>query len=552
MYPLTPPLLAAAVLATASATLPAQSRLLRIEPLPPDSTLAAPVNGIGDVDADGFPDFAIGLAKTNSFDGAVDVRSGRTGRTLAMLAGDPGLASSFGEAAAKVGDVDRDGHDDFLVGMARYPFAGNRTGAARLFSGRDFSVLLTVYGDGEGDLFGTAVAGIGDVDADGFPDFAIGAPENGDPVLNYGKGYARVYSGRTLRSLGTFRGVQIGDEYGSSIAGIGDLDGDGHDDFMVGALLELHNDGQGSARVYSGHDFSLLHEFFAERGTDHFGVSLGSAGDVDGDGQADLMVGAIGMASYLKGALWVYSGVDGSLLQTLRGEATSGVFALGCAAAGDVDQDGFGDVYVSDPMDASAGTRTGAIHLFSGRNWQKIWTIHGPNTGSAFARFFGVVGDLDHDTLPDIVVSTPAVALPRTTISRVDVITNADRVSTYGRGCATTMPPRLDATAPAIGSVMSVLLSSRPVPSPGVLLLGSVPNVPTPWVADCTLYVDLATASVAGSFVTDGAGRWIGGLPLPASETLLGVRFAMQALVVATAGPQLYDVSNGVYATIGR
>jgi hypothetical protein len=114
------------------------------------------------------------------------------------------------------------------------------------------------------------------------------------------------------------------------------------------------------------------------------------------------------------------------------------------------------------------------------------------------------------------------------------------------------MPPRLDATDPALGSTMTVLLASRPVPSPGVLLLGPVPNLPTRWVGDCTLYVDLATTVVAATFVTDGAGRFAAALPIPPNQAILDARFALQALVVATAGPQLYDVSNGVYATIGR
>jgi hypothetical protein len=551
MARLHPALILSPVLACAAA-LPAQARLMRIEPISRDLTQTAPLAGIGDVDADGFPDFAIGLAATDGFDGAVEVRSGRSGAVLATLRGDRGLGASFGVAIAGVGDVDRDGHADILVGMTRMPFGGDRPGGARLFSGRTFQALATVFGDGHGDLFGAAVAGIGDVDGDGVPDYAVGAPENGDPVPHYGPGYASIHSGADHRRLRRLRGVAIGDEYGSAIAGIGDLDRDGRADFMVGSLLEYRANGQGSARVYSGRDFRVLHAFFAEPGTDHFGVSLGSAGDVDGDGIADLMVGAIGMTSHLKGALWVYSGLDGSLLQTLRGGPASGVFAMGCAAAGDVDQDGFADLFVSDPMDGTAGPMAGAVHLFSGRTWQRLWSVHGPNPGSMYGRQFARVGDLDQDGLPELAVSTPMVALPRTTVARVDLLSTSGRVSTFGRGCATTMPPRLDATDPALGSTMTVLLASRPVPSPGVLLLGPVPNLPTRWVGDCTLYVDLATTVVAATFVTDGAGRFAAALPIPPNQAILDARFALQALVVATAGPQLYDVSNGVYATIGR
>ncbi|MDA0373691.1 MAG: integrin alpha [Planctomycetota bacterium] len=533
----------------------AQGTLYRIDSLPTDAAQTAPSNGIGDIDADGFPDFAIGLARANDFDGMLELRSGRTGAVLGRLHGDPGAAGSFGASMGGIGDVDGDGHDDFLVGMPRQPspfIHADRVGAARLFSGRDLRPIVSFYGDGHGDLFGAAVAGLGDVNGDGIPDLGIGAPENGDPVGNYGTGYARIYSGADFRSLRRIPGQAVGDEFGSSLAGVGDLDGDGSGEFMVGSLLEYRNGGQGSARLYAGRTFTVRHAWFAEPGTDHFGVSIGRAGDIDGDGIDDLLVGAIGMTSPIRGAIWFYSGLDGSLVQLIRGDATSGVFGLGCAAAGDVDQDGFGDVFVTEPMDSSAGAMTGALHLYSGRNGRRVWTIHGPNAGSMCGRQFGVVGDLDGDGLPECLVSVPMVARPTGHAARVDVVSTSGPVSTVGRGCATTQPPRLDATSPTLGATLTAMVSSRPVPSPGILLLGPVPDLPTPWVADCTLYVDLGSASVVSAFVTDRAGRHVAGLPIPGNAALVGARFSMQALIVATAGYQLYDVSNGVYATIVR
>ncbi len=265
-----------------------------------------------------------------------------------------------------------------------------------------------------------------------------------------------------------------------------------------------------------------------------------------------MLVGAIGMTSPIRGAVWFYSGLDGSLIQLIRGDATSGVFGLGCAAAGDVDQDGFGDVFVTDPMDSWAGAMTGALHLYSGRNGRRIWTVHGPNAGSMYGRQFGMVGDLDGDGLPECPVSVPMVSRPSGHAARVDVVSTAGSISTVGRGCGATRVPHLDATSPTLGTTLSAMVSSRPIPSPGVLLLGPVPDLPMPWAADCTLYVDIGGASVVSAFVTDRAGRHVAALPIPGNAALAGARFAMQALVVATAGYQLYDVSNGVYATIVR
>ncbi|MEY2980185.1 MAG: hypothetical protein RL562_412 [Planctomycetota bacterium] len=235
----------------------AQGTLFRVGPLPTDAAQTAPSNGIGDIDADGFPDFAIGLARANAFDGMVELRSGRTGTVLGTLRGDPGAAGSFGASMSGVGDLDGDGHDDFVVGMPRQPspfLHADRVGAARLFSGRDLRPIVSFYGDGRGDLFGAAVAGLGDVNGDGIPDLGIGAPENGDPVGNYGTGYARVYSGANFRSLRRIAGQATGDEFGSSLAGVGDLDGDGADEFMIGSLLEYRNGGQGSEAVTKSAD----------------------------------------------------------------------------------------------------------------------------------------------------------------------------------------------------------------------------------------------------------------------------------------------------------
>jgi hypothetical protein len=141
-----------------------------------------------------------------------------------------------------------------------HPQGGIPVGMARVFSGRTRQVIADVFGDG--DLFGSVIAAVGDVDRDGIGDFAVGAPENGSPIGNYGPGYAKPFSGRTRALLRKIHGTSVADEFGSSLAHAGDVDGDGRADFFVGALLESRPGatGQGSARIYSGSDGRVLRD----------------------------------------------------------------------------------------------------------------------------------------------------------------------------------------------------------------------------------------------------------------------------------------------------
>ncbi|MFO1052634.1 MAG: integrin alpha [Planctomycetota bacterium] len=541
--------IACASVALATAT-SAQTRLLRFDPLPAGSSVnKVPVAGVGDLDRDGVPDLAIGRPTLNNYRGAVLLESGRNGALLAQFDGDPSQQASFGFSTASLGDIDSDGYVDLAIGAVRYGTASAAPGAVYVYSGRTRTLRAVLVGDGEGDLFGSAIASVGDLDGDGVPDFVVGAPENGAPIGFYGAGYVKVFSGRTLAMLYRREGTHVADEYGSSIAGVGDVDHDGAADFMVGALLERNTtSGQGSARVYSGASGSVLRAYFGEPGSDHFGVAVGSPGDVDGDGIRDFVVGAISMTNPLPGKVWVYSGSNGSRIGTVIGPAGSGVFGLRIAPAGDVDQDGFADFWVSDPMDAATGPGLGAVHLVTGRQLKISFTMRGPNPGCGFGSTMASVDDLDRDGLPDLAIGVPGVTGVRGGVtSRLDVMSSARYVSTFGRGCSTTQIPTLDASLPILGTTLQVFLSTRALPSSGFCMLSRTPDLPTPLPYGCTLYIDQPTMAIVANFTTDAAGRWFGAFPLPSDPNLVGVQLAMQAMIVATAGFQLYDTTNAVY-----
>src|SRR6185436_4924732 len=137
----------------------------------------------------------------------------------------------FGRATSRAGDVDGDGIADLVVGASRSDANGSESGSALVASGKDGHALFTVLG-AAGDMLGWAVSGGEDVDRDGIPDFAISSH---DHVAFLGAGYVLVCSGWDGHVLHRFDGDHADQTLGTAVALIGDVDGDGHADVLVGA-----------------------------------------------------------------------------------------------------------------------------------------------------------------------------------------------------------------------------------------------------------------------------------------------------------------------------
>jgi hypothetical protein len=151
-------------------------------------------------------------------------------------------------------------------------------------------VLHSAYGTAAGDFFGGSCGGAADVDGDGVPDFVAGSP--GDDTTGAQAGAAFVRSGRTGALLLAIFGDAPGDRLGSSTALVGDLDGDGRSEILVGAhRADAAGVDSGLARLISGGDGSTLWTFPGAAPGDAFGLAVAGAGDVDGDGMRDLVVG---------------------------------------------------------------------------------------------------------------------------------------------------------------------------------------------------------------------------------------------------------------------
>jgi len=316
------------------------------------------------------------------------------------LAGD-----NLGYAVAACGDVDHDGLADVLVGAPWADDAGGfDCGSARVL-GRGGRVIWSFSGDAPEDHFGTSVAGCGDVDRDGHPDFIVGAPEADQNGPSSGR--AKVLSGRTGQTLYIIDGDAPGDECGYAVGAGGDIDRDGHADFIVGFHLADRGTRRdyGLARVYSGRDGHVIYELGGLAEYDHFGAWVGEVGDVDADGWTDFMVGAPWAdVGFLKsGTVTVFSGRDASVLHTFHGEGGGHELGTAFAKCGDVDLDGHADLFIAEPEHKRFGDDAGAVKLFSGRTGALLLVLYGSRPYEYFGLTIGA-GDFDADGVPDLVI----------------------------------------------------------------------------------------------------------------------------------------------------
>jgi hypothetical protein len=546
LAPHTVPALSALVLSALIATTPAiaQTRLLTLHSPLTNARFGAAVASAGDVDGDGFTDIAVGapLATPSApLAGWAAVYSGRTGAALHAL---PGRApeQSFGSAVAGIGDIDHDGRDDFAVGALGDSSQGTHAGRVYVFSGRTGTVLFDILGEGPGDLFGHALAAAGDVDRDGVPDFIVGAPENGDPIPNYGPGYAKVFSGRTGTVLHRFAGREVMFEQGHTVAGAGDIDGDGHADVVVGSVLDAWPwGGVGAARVYSGRTGAVLHTFRGSLRSDHFAMCVAGLGDVDGDGTPDIGVTAVELGTQLPGNVSVFSGRTGQRLRFAQAQAHMEMYGVGLCAVGDRDRDGYADYAVG--AAGLAGGYGGAL-VYSGRDTALLGTVLGESQGAMFA-FPIAAADINRDGFMDLVIGERGA---HQGAGAVHVVSGVN-VSPLGQGCSDHRPaPRLAATTPRIGQPWSLLLQHAAPLADAVVVASAVAPTPTVlWQGPCTFYLDWTTATFLLGLRTDGSGIALRQLPVPNAHGLVGQAFAVQAFMAAHTLP--LAMSNGVALT---
>ncbi|MFC1573375.1 hypothetical protein ACFL6M_07235, partial [Candidatus Eisenbacteria bacterium] len=319
----------------------------------------AAVAAAGDVNGDGYDDVVVGAPEYNNRGSAFVYFGGSSPDEY------PDLIFSgvedferFGLAVASAGDVNGDNCDDVLVGAAYSDAGGSNVGLAYVFHGgpsADSDPDWVLSGEADGDFFGWAVVGLGDVNLDGFSDVAVGARSSSANGNNAGRCF--VYWGGVEPDVSpdvVLDGEAAGDHFGNSVAA-GDVTGDGIPDLIVGAHEhDLPGDDIGAVYVFPGGPaMSTAYErkLHGEEPDDAFGWSVASGSDLNQDGYDDIVVSANLNDFHASdaGRAYVFFGGPGGGDApdiTFTGENSNDEFGKAVACAGDINGDGFGDVLV--------------------------------------------------------------------------------------------------------------------------------------------------------------------------------------------------------------
>ena len=395
------------------------------------------VAAAGDVNGDGFSDVLVGASGYMA----------NTGRAYLYLGGIEGLSTTaaltltgdvegdqFGPVAA-AGDVNGDGYADVVVGARGYL---THTGRAYLYlgsaAGLNPTPALTLTGENEGDYFGRA-ATAGDVNGDGYADVVIaahyypGGGQQGKIYLYHGSAAGlSATPALTITGEGT-------DRFGVSVGTAGDVNGDGYADVVVGA--EMYPNGAGHGRVYVYHGSSTglsATPAFIVTGASHdnrFGTTVSTAGDVNGDGYSDIVVGAdYYTIGWQEGRAYVYLGGSGGLDTTpvfvATGEYGIDHFGRAVGTAGDVNGDGYADVVIGAP-DYPANNRVGRVYVYfggeGGPDTTPDFIVDGQVSGNRFGSPAGTAGDVDGDGFSDLLVGAPPYSSSR---GKAYLYTNGD------------------------------------------------------------------------------------------------------------------------------
>lgn len=458
------------------------------------------VAGAGDLNGDGFADLIVGAPyadATTTKVGNVYVISDAKGASYVVFGQASGFASivdlsaldggngfkingeaaydASGHSVSGAGDINGDGFADIIVGSPGSPNNYQTSGVSYVAfghaSGFNPSLDLTALDGGNGfringestyDQSGFSVAGAGDVNGDGFADLIVGAPDaaphgtfSGASYLVFGRA-SGFGSSLDLSALDGSNGFQIngepgGDQSGSSVAGAGDVNGDGFADLIIGASGATFASGSsGTSYVVFGRasgfasnielsalDGSNGFKINGEASSDHSGYSVAGASDVNGDGIADLIIGApyadpsgidtgaayvvFGQASGFASSLDL-SALDGSNGFKINGEARDYRSGFSVAGAGDVNGDGYADLLIGDPrISGGLGNYRGAGYVVFGgapghASSLDLSALDGSNgfriIGGQLSDQCGFsvsgAGDVNHDGFADVILGAPA------------------------------------------------------------------------------------------------------------------------------------------------
>jgi len=370
--------------------------------------------------------------RTNAF-GSTTVRlpkaaSIRNATIQMSCSGPPGFAETtnftnakanymLGEDVSDAGDVNGDGYEDILVSCSPQSTGLNLLGYVYLYFGGqnvNISADIILVSNVMDDYFGYSISDAGDINGDGFADVIVGAPmDSAGGGAFYGKSY--IYFGGPKMNVPnvTLTGVR-GDFFGGSVSTAGDVNGDGYDDVIVGADGGGGASGQKAYIYFGGPNMDNSYDVLLNGSHNNFGFSVSGDGDLNGDGHDDVIVGAPtdSTAGQMAGAVFVYYG--GNKMNTtpdikLYGEAANDWFGSSVSIAGDVNGDGVDEIVVGAPYSSQGGNNAGRAYIFYGGkvNSSADVIFTGESAQDQLGYSVSNAGDVDNDGYDDVIIGAP-------------------------------------------------------------------------------------------------------------------------------------------------
>ncbi len=502
-----------------------------------DAQLGISVATAGDVNGDGYGDV---IVAAHYFDNGQE----NEGRAYLFLGSASGLSTTpawtaegdqanahFGCSVATAGDVNGDGHSDVIIGASSFSNGQTAEGRAYLFlgtaSGLSATPAWTAEGDQDNAAFGYSVATAGDVNGDGYDDVIIGAPNFYNGEYREGRVFLFLGSASGLYATPTWTAEsnQVYAYFGYSVATAGDVNGDGYADVIIGAYFFSNGESyEGRAFVYLGgaSGLSPTPAWTAEsnQANAYFGNSVASAGDVNGDGYDDVIVGAYFFSNgeTYEGRAFVYlggaSGLSPTPAWTAEANQANAKFGTSVATAGDVNGDGYSDVIVGAPDFSNGETFEGRAFVYlggaSGLSPTPAWTGESDKGDARFGFSVATAGDVNGDGLSDVIIGAPYFSNPLEFEGRAYLYITPQAILTLsitgsGSGIVTSTPSGISGNVSCSATFpLSTVVTLHAEPSEFSLFSGwALPCVANP-SGDCVVTMD-GDKNVSAPFAFDTA-----------------------------------------------